>query len=69
MTTKPADIARQLAQASPEATPAQAATIWTTIAEDKTLAIRVHDALGSAGRVELAHKLGELSDKSTKNPF
>ena len=48
MTTKPADIARQLA----EATPAQAATIWTTIAEDKTLAIRVHDALGSAGRVE-----------------
>ena len=65
MTTKPADIARQLA----EATPAQAATIWTTVAEDKTLAIRVHDALGSAGRVELAHKLGELSDKSTKNPF
>ena len=65
MTTKPADIARQLAQASPEL----AATIWTAIAEDKTLAIRVHDALGSAGRVELAHKLGELSDKSTKNPF
>ena len=65
MTIKPADIARQLAQASPE----QAATIWTTIAEGKTLAIRVHDALGSAGRVDLAHKLGELSDKSTKNPF
>ena len=65
MTTKPSDIARQLAEASP----AHAATLWTTIAEDKTLAIRVHDALGSAGRVELAHKLGELSDKSTKNPF
>jgi|TARA_R110001599_G_scaffold130588_1_gene305866 hypothetical protein len=65
MTTKPSDIARQLAEASP----AHAATLWTTIAEDKTLAIKVHDALGSAGRVELAHKLGELSDKSTKNPF
>ena len=65
MTTKPSDIARQLAEASP----AHAAALWTTIAEDKTLAIKVHDALGSAGRVELAHKLGELSDKSTKNPF
>ena len=65
MPTNPADIARQLAQASPEL----AATIWTAVAEDKTLAIRVHDALGSAGRVELAHKLGELSDKSMKNPF
>ena len=65
MTIKPADIARQLA----EATPAQAATIWTAVAEDKSLAIRVHDALGSAGRVDLAHKLGESSDNTSNNPF
>mgnify|MGYP003630971691 FL=1 len=65
MTTKPSDIARQLAEASP----AHAATLWTTIAEDKTLAIKVHAALSPMGRVELAHKLGELSDKSMKNPF
>ena len=62
MTTEPTDIAKELAQASPEL----AASIWTTVAEDRHLAIRVHEALGQAGRVDLAHKLGELEDRSPK---
>ncbi len=52
------EIAKELALATPE----QAASIWTKVAEDKRLAIKVHDALGRAGRVSLAHKLGKISE-------
>ena len=55
MTAEASDIAEQLSQASPTL----AAQIWTKIAEDRTLAIQVHNALAPKARVELAKKLAE----------
>ena len=55
MTAEASDIAEQLSQASPML----AAQIWTKVAEDRTLAIQVHNALAPKARVELAKKLAE----------
>ena len=55
MTAEASDIAEQLSQASPTL----AAQIWTKVAEDRTLAIQVHNALAPKARVELAKKLAE----------
>jgi hypothetical protein len=55
MTVEASDIAEQLSQASPTL----AAQIWTKVAEDRTLAIQVHNALAPKARVELAKKLAE----------
>ena len=55
MTAEASDIAEQLSQASPML----AAQIWTKVAEDRTLAIQVHNALAPTARVELAKKLAE----------
>ena len=55
MTAEASDIAEQLSQASPTL----AAQIWTKVAEDRTLAIQVHNALAPTARVELAKKLAE----------
>jgi len=55
MTAEAYDIARQLEDASPML----AASIWTRVAEDRTLAIQVHAALEPTARIELAKKLAE----------
>jgi hypothetical protein len=55
MTAEASDIAEQLSQASPML----AAQIWTKIAEDRALAIQVHNALAPKAKVELAKKLAE----------
>jgi hypothetical protein len=55
MTAKAYDIARQLEGASPML----AASIWTKVAEDRALAIQVHERLSPKARVELAKKLAE----------
>ena len=55
MTVEAYDIARQLEGASPTL----AASIWTKVAEDRTLAIQVHAALEPKARVNLAKKLAE----------
>ena len=55
MTAEASDIAEQLSQASPML----AAQIWTKVAEDRTLAIQVHNALAPKARVALAKKLAE----------
>ena len=55
MTAEAYDIARQLEDASPTLS----ASIWTRVAEDRTLAIQVHAALEPTARIELAKKLAE----------
>ena len=55
MTAEASDIAEQLSQASPML----AAQIWTKVAEDRTLAIQVHNALAPTARIALAKKLAE----------
>ena len=55
MTAEAYDIARQLEDASPML----AASIWTRVAEDRTLAIQVHAALEPTARIQLAKKLAE----------
>ena len=55
MTAEAYDIARQLEEASPTL----AASIWTKVAEDRALAIAVHESLSPSAKVELAKKLAE----------
>ena len=55
MTAEAYDIARQLEDASPML----AASIWTKVAEDRALAIAVHESLSPTAKVELAKKLAE----------
>ena len=55
MTVKAYDIVRQLEEASPML----AASIWTKVAEDRALAIAVHESLSPKAKVELAQKLAE----------
>ena len=55
MTAKAYDIVKQLEEASP----ALAASIWTKVAEDRALAIAVHESLSPKAKVELAKKLAE----------
>jgi len=49
------DIVKQLEEASPTL----AASIWTKVAEDRALAIAVHESLSPKAKVELAKKLAE----------
>jgi hypothetical protein len=46
-----------LAQSLTQADPSEAARIWTNVAGDKSLAIKVHKLLTHAQRIELAEKL------------
>ena len=55
MEAKAQDIVRQLEDASPTL----AASIWTKVAEDRALAIAVHESLSPSAKVELAKKLAE----------
>ena len=55
MEAKAQDIVRQLKDASPTL----AASIWTKVAEDRALAIQVHESLSREAKVELAQKLAE----------
>jgi len=55
MDVKPNEIVRQLEDASPML----AASIWTRVAEDRALAIAVHESLSPKAKVELAQKLAE----------
>lgn len=55
MTVKAYEIIEQLETASPML----AASIWTKVAEDRALAIAVHERLSPTARVELAKKLAE----------
>ena len=55
MNVKPNEIVRQLEDASPML----AASIWTKVAEDRALAIAVHESLSPKAKVELAQKLAE----------
>ena len=55
MEVKAHDIVRQLEEASP----LLAASIWTKVAEDRALAIAVHESLSPTAKVELAQKLAE----------
>jgi len=55
MEVKAQDIVRQLEEASPML----AASIWTKVAEDRALAIQVHESLSPRAKVELAKKLAE----------
>ncbi len=55
MTAKAYDIVKQLEEASPML----AASIWTKVAEDRALAIAVHESLSPKAKVELAKKLAE----------
>ena len=55
MTAEVSDIAKQLEEASPTL----AASIWTKVAEDRALAIAVHESLSPKAKVELAKKLAE----------
>jgi hypothetical protein len=55
MTVKAYDIVKQLEDASPTL----AASIWTKVAEDRALAIEVHESLSPKAKVELAQKLAE----------
>ncbi len=55
MDAKAYDIAKQLEEASPKL----AASIWTKVAEDRALAIQVHESLSREAKVELAQKLAE----------
>jgi len=55
MTVKAYDIVKQLEDASPML----AASIWTKVAEDRALAIAVHESLSPTAKVELAQKLAE----------
>ena len=55
MEAKAQDIVRQLEDASPTL----AASIWTKVAEDRALAIAVHESLSPTAKVELAKKLAE----------
>ena len=55
MDIKAYDIVKQLEEASPML----AASIWTKVAEDRALAIAVHESLSPKAKVELAKKLAE----------
>ena len=55
MDVKANEIVRQLEDASPML----AASIWTRVAEDRALAVAVHEQLSPKARVELAKKLAE----------
>jgi len=55
MDVKAYDIVKQLEDASPML----AASIWTKVAEDRALAIAVHESLSPKAKVELAKKLAE----------
>jgi len=55
MDIKAYDIVKQLEDASPML----AASIWTKVAEDRALAIAVHESLSPTAKVELAQKLAE----------
>ena len=55
MDVKASEIVRQLEDASPML----AASIWTKVAEDRALAIAVHESLSPKAKVELAKKLAE----------
>ena len=55
MNVKANEIVRQLEDASPTL----AASIWTKGAEDRALAIAVHESLSPTAKVELAKKLAE----------
>jgi hypothetical protein len=55
MDVKAYDIVKQLEEASPML----AASIWTTVAKDRALAIAVHESLSPKAKVELARKLAD----------
>ena len=55
MDVKANEIVRQLEEASPTL----AASIWTKVAEDRALAIAVHESLSPKAKVELAKKLAD----------
>ena len=55
MNVKANEIVRQLEEASPTL----AASIWTKVAEDRALAIEVHESLSPKAKVDLAKKLAE----------
>jgi len=55
MDVKAYDIVKQLEDASPML----AASIWTKVAEDRALAIAVHESLSPKAKVELAQKLAD----------
>ena len=55
MDVKAYDIVKQLEDASPTL----AASIWTKVAEDRALAIAVHESLSPTAKVELAQKLAD----------
>ena len=55
MDIKAYDIVKQLEDASPML----AASIWTKVAEDRALAIAVHESLSPKAKVDLARKLAD----------
>tara|TARA_R110000796_G_scaffold226820_2_gene343349 strand:+ start:342 stop:539 length:198 start_codon:yes stop_codon:yes gene_type:complete len=62
MIEKSIDNAATIAAQIEEASPAEAAKLWTDVAGDRTLAIKVHRTLGTAGCTRLAEKLHEFSN-------
>jgi len=57
------DNAASIAAKIEEAAPEEAASLWINVAEDRHLAIKVHESLGEEGRVRLAEKLQEVVNK------
>ncbi len=57
--TEKFDNAADIAAKIQEAEPVEAASLWIDVAENRTLAIKVHESLGQEGRVRLAEKLQE----------
>ena len=57
------DNAADIAAKIHEADPAEAASLWIDVAEDRHLAIKVHESLGEQGRIRLAEKLQEVVNK------
>ena len=62
MTTKDINV---LAQTLTQASPSEAAKIWTNVAGNKSLAISVHKLLTQQQRIDLAEKL----TRAEKNTF
>jgi hypothetical protein len=61
--TEEFDNAANIAAKIQEADPQEAASLWIDVAENRTLAIKVHESLGEEGRRRLAEKLQEVVNK------
>jgi len=53
--------AKTLAATLEEASPAEAASLWMKLIEDKELAIEVHSELSEEGKIVLAQKLAQVT--------